>query len=79
MPWPVVDYLAEPLGIGDASQVEKYAEQPKTTYEHAWMIRDGPPRRSWRLDRLALGRRAGGWRAEHPLVLGRRDVPTVRM
>ncbi|MEU8148967.1 Tn3 family transposase [Nonomuraea sp. NPDC048901] len=40
VPWPVVDYLAEQLGIGDASQVKKYAERPKTTYEHAWMIRD---------------------------------------
>ncbi|MGW3368511.1 Tn3 family transposase [Streptosporangium canum] len=40
VPWPVVDYLAEQLGICDASQVKKYAEWPKTTYEHAWMIRD---------------------------------------
>ncbi|MFI7153456.1 Tn3 family transposase [Nonomuraea sp. NPDC050022] len=40
VPWPVVDHLAEQLGIGDASQVKKYAERPKTTYEHAWMIRD---------------------------------------
>ncbi|MGJ6967188.1 Tn3 family transposase [Streptosporangium sp. G11] len=40
VPWPVVDYLAEQLGIGDASQVKKYAERLKTTYEHAWMIRD---------------------------------------
>ncbi|MFB4284280.1 Tn3 family transposase [Nonomuraea sp. MTCD27] len=40
VPWPVVDYLADHLGIGDASQVKKYAERPKTTYEHAWMIRD---------------------------------------
>ncbi|TDD24792.1 Tn3 family transposase [Nonomuraea diastatica] len=40
VPWPVVDYLAEQLGIADASQVKKYAERPKTTYEHAWMIRD---------------------------------------
>jgi hypothetical protein len=27
VPWPVVDYLAEQLGIGDASQVKKYAER----------------------------------------------------
>nr|WP_219508072.1 DUF4158 domain-containing protein [Nonomuraea ceibae] len=40
VPWPVVDYLAQQLGIGDASQVKKYAERPKTTHEHAWMIRD---------------------------------------
>ncbi|MFI9846761.1 Tn3 family transposase [Nonomuraea sp. NPDC051941] len=40
VPWPVVDYLAEQLGIGDPSQVKKYGERPKTVYEHAWMIRD---------------------------------------
>ncbi|PRX59006.1 uncharacterized protein DUF4158 [Nonomuraea fuscirosea] len=40
VPWPVVDHLAEQLRIGDASQVKKYAERPKTTYEHAWVIRD---------------------------------------
>src|ERR1700759_2311621 len=40
VPWPVVDYLAEQLGIGDPSQVKRYGERPKTAYEHAWMIRD---------------------------------------
>jgi TnpA family transposase len=40
VPWPVVDYLAEQLGIGDPSQVKRYTERPKTSYEHAWMIRD---------------------------------------
>lgn len=40
VPWPVVDYLAEQLGIGDPSQVKKYGERLKTAYEHAWMIRD---------------------------------------
>ncbi|MEQ4726218.1 DUF4158 domain-containing protein, partial [Nonomuraea sp. B19D2] len=40
VPWPVVDYLAEQLGIGDPSQVKRYGERPKTVYEHAWMIRD---------------------------------------
>ncbi|WP_067144018.1 Tn3 family transposase [Microtetraspora malaysiensis] len=40
VPWPVVDYLAEQLGIGDPSQVKRYGERPKTGYEHAWMIRD---------------------------------------
>jgi hypothetical protein len=40
VPWPVVDYLADQLGIGDASQAKKYAERPKTTYEHAWVIRN---------------------------------------
>ncbi|MER5321695.1 DUF4158 domain-containing protein [Streptosporangium roseum] len=40
VPWPVVDYLAEQLGIGDPSQVKRYAERLKTAYEHAWMIRD---------------------------------------
>ncbi|MFE0077794.1 DUF4158 domain-containing protein [Nonomuraea sp. NPDC059023] len=40
VPWPVVDYLAEQLGIGDPSQVKRYGERPTTVYEHAWMIRD---------------------------------------
>ncbi|GAA4519276.1 DUF4158 domain-containing protein [Nonomuraea ferruginea] len=40
VPWPVVDYLAEQLGIGDPSQVKRYGERLKTAYEHAWMIRD---------------------------------------
>jgi TnpA family transposase len=40
VPWPVVDYLAEQLRIGDPSQVKRYAERSKTAYEHAWMIRD---------------------------------------
>jgi hypothetical protein len=40
VPWPMVDYLAGQLGIGDPSQVKKYGERPKTGYEHAWMIRD---------------------------------------
>ncbi|MEV1178575.1 DUF4158 domain-containing protein [Nonomuraea sp. NPDC049784] len=40
VPWPVVDYLAEQLGIGDPSQVKRYGERLKTADEHAWMIRD---------------------------------------
>jgi hypothetical protein len=40
VPWPVVDYLAEQLGIGDPSQVKRYTVQAKTAYEHTWMIRD---------------------------------------
>jgi hypothetical protein len=40
VPWPVVDYLAEQLGVSDPSQVKRYGERPKTVYEHAWMIRD---------------------------------------
>lgn len=40
VPWPVVDHLAEQLGIGDPSAVKRYTERPKTAYEHARMIRD---------------------------------------
>ncbi len=39
VPWPVVEYLAEQLGIGDPSCVKRYVERPKTAYEHAWEIR----------------------------------------
>ncbi|WP_331738870.1 Tn3 family transposase [Streptomyces sp. NBC_01276] len=40
VPWAVVDYLAEQLGIEDASCVKQYTERLKTAYEHAWEIRD---------------------------------------
>ncbi|WP_455430232.1 DUF4158 domain-containing protein [Nonomuraea jabiensis] len=40
VPWPVVDYLAEQLGIGDPSQVKKYAVRAQTAYDHAWVIQD---------------------------------------
>ncbi|MEU4828701.1 DUF4158 domain-containing protein, partial [Actinomadura sp. NPDC023710] len=40
MPWPVVDYLAGQLEIGDPSQVKRYVVRPQTAYDHAWMIRD---------------------------------------
>lgn len=61
VPWPVVDYLAEQLGIGDASAVKKYTERPKTAYEHAWMIRDAygfasfGDRESWETRQLNKG------------------------
>ncbi len=28
VPWPVVDYLAEQLGIADSSQVKRYGVRP---------------------------------------------------
>ncbi len=40
VPWPVVEYLAEQLGIGDPSCVKKYTEREKTAYEHAWEIQE---------------------------------------
>ncbi|WTC61698.1 DUF4158 domain-containing protein [Streptomyces anulatus] len=39
VPWPVVDYLAEQLGIEDASCVKRYTERKPTAYEHSWEIR----------------------------------------
>ncbi len=39
VPWPAVQYLAEQLGIGDASCVKNYARRSQTPYEHAWEIR----------------------------------------
>jgi hypothetical protein len=38
VPWEVVQYLAEQLGIEDASWVKKYAEREATAYEHSWEI-----------------------------------------
>ncbi len=40
VPWPVVEYLAEHLGVEDVSCVKRYTERQMTAYEHAWEIRD---------------------------------------
>nr|WP_234375737.1 DUF4158 domain-containing protein [Streptomyces sp. CB01373] len=40
VPWPVVEHLAEQLGIKDVSQIKRYTERKPTPYEHAWEIRD---------------------------------------
>ncbi len=39
VPWPVVEYLAGQLEIGDPSCVKAYVERAKTAYEHSWEIR----------------------------------------
>lgn len=40
VPWPVVEHLAEQLGIEDVPQIKRYTERRPTPYEHAWEIRD---------------------------------------
>nr|WP_237276590.1 DUF4158 domain-containing protein [Streptomyces caniscabiei] len=40
VPWPVVAYVAEHLGVKDPSVVKRYTERQMTAYEHAWEIRD---------------------------------------
>ena len=40
VPWAVVEYLGEQLGIKDVSCVKQYTERKPTAYEHAWEIRD---------------------------------------
>ncbi|MGO4756523.1 DUF4158 domain-containing protein, partial [Streptomyces sp. 2MCAF27] len=40
VPWPVVEHLAEQLGIENVSQIKRYTERRPTPYEHAWEIRD---------------------------------------
>jgi uncharacterized protein DUF4158 len=40
VPWPVVEYLAEQLGIADPSCVKRYPDRAMTAYEHAWQIRE---------------------------------------
>ncbi len=37
--WPVVKYLAEQLGIADASCVKRYTDRAMTAYEHSWQLR----------------------------------------
>ncbi len=38
VPTVVLDYVAEQLGIADASQVKAYVEREKTRFEHQWEI-----------------------------------------
>ena len=38
VPTVVLDYVAEQLSIGDASQVKAYVEREKTRFEHQWEI-----------------------------------------
>jgi hypothetical protein len=38
VPWPVVEYLAEQLGIDDPSCVKRYTERQMTAYEHAQFL-----------------------------------------
>ena len=39
VPWTVVDYVAEQLGIDDPSCIKQYAERSETQYEHTGEIR----------------------------------------
>ena len=39
VPWPLVVFLADQLGIGDGSVVKGYTERSKTAYEHQWQVR----------------------------------------
>jgi hypothetical protein len=39
VPVELVDYLAEQLGIADASCVKSYGEREKTRFEHVWELR----------------------------------------
>jgi len=40
VPGPVVEYLAEQLGIADASCVKRYTDRAMTAYQHSWQIRE---------------------------------------
>nr|WP_245226073.1 DUF4158 domain-containing protein [Streptomyces smyrnaeus] len=46
VPWPVVEYLAEPLEMKDTSCVKQYTERSRTAYEHA-KFRTFPHGRAW--------------------------------
>jgi Domain of unknown function (DUF4158) len=39
VPWPVVLFVADQLGIADPSCVKDYGSRPMTAYEHQWEIR----------------------------------------
>jgi Domain of unknown function (DUF4158) len=40
VPWGVVDFLADQLGIEDASCVKRYSERRQTHFEHVWEIKE---------------------------------------
>ncbi|MFJ6438571.1 Tn3 family transposase [Streptomyces sp. NPDC091416] len=75
VPWPVIEHIAEQLGIEDVSAVKQYTERKPTAYEHAWEIRDAyeyheyeDPKWS-RLFRTFLHGRAWTAHAEGPKAL----------
>jgi Domain of unknown function (DUF4158) len=83
VPWEVVEYLAGQLGIEDTSCVKRYAERPRTPYEHAreiqerFQYRDFGDRRWGREFRAFLYGRA--WtHAEGPVALFNHEVTWLR-
>lgn len=75
VPWPVIEHIAEQLGIEDVSAVKQYTEGKPTAYEHAWETRDAyeyheyeDPKWS-RLFRTFLHGRAWTAHAEGPKAL----------
>lgn len=86
VPWQVVTFLAEQLGVGDPSSVKAYTERAKTPYEHP--VGDQPSvrlpelERRRRATRAFLGARA--WRSaskdvKHPAMsrMHRPRLPSV--
>ncbi|WP_173100564.1 DUF4158 domain-containing protein [Actinomadura verrucosospora] len=76
VPWPVVDYPAEQLGIGDPLVGKRYGEQPKRLYEHAWVIRDAY---GFHIldDREGGSSRSGSWRSCMGVRDGTREGTTA--
>ena len=40
VPWPVVEHLAEQIGVDDPSCVKNYTQRSMTAFEHAWEIQE---------------------------------------
>jgi hypothetical protein len=78
-----VEFVAEQLGIEDASRVKGYLERPKTAYEHAWEITERYGYRSFEelsaeaeFGRFLEGR---AWtHAEGPVALFEQSVGCLR-
>jgi len=83
VPWAVVEYLAQQLGVPDASVVKDYAERIKTPYEHRWEITQANGYRQLETERVAAELRgflaARAWtRPERPTVLFDQAVAWLR-
>ena len=56
VPWPLVVFLADQLGIGDGSVVNGYTERSKTAYEHQWQIVDSYGYAAWDTETMSAVR-----------------------
>jgi TnpA family transposase len=82
VPWPVVESVAQQLGIADPGIVKGYQSRTKTVYEHQWKIVEAYNYRPWDTDTLTEVRvfiAARAWTSvEGPTRLFERAVGWLR-